>query len=110
MIKVGINLLPAFMAAICHTGVAYSQDASRLTLEEVVVTAQKTSESLGDVAIAISALPAVNLEDFGADNLLNVANSVPGVVFSRATGGLALIIRGLGSPAGTQSFALLSYG
>ena len=49
-----------------------------------MVTAQKRAESLDDVPITISALSAENLEDFGVDNLFEVANLVPGVVFSRA--------------------------
>ncbi len=84
---------------------ASSTSMAQLVLEEVVVTAQKRSQSLGDVPITISALSGENLEEFGVDNLFEAANLVPGMVFSRAPDdGLALTLRGLGTPARTQSF------
>ncbi len=74
-------------------------------LEEVVVTAQKRAQSLQDVPITVSALSGDNLEDFGVSDLFEAANLVPGMVFSRAPDdGLALTLRGLGTPARTQSF------
>ncbi len=104
MMKVGSILLPVLTSATFYTG-AVSAAGSVNVLEEIVVTAQKRAESLDDVPITISALSAENLEDFGVDDLFEVANLVPGVVFSRAPDdGLALTIRGLGTPARTQSF------
>jgi len=105
MMKLRNYLLVVAVMAIGYTGSAYSQERDDLVLEEIVVTAQKRSESLSDVPITISALSGENLEDFGVDTLFEVANLVPGVVFSRAPDdGLALTIRGLGTPARTQSF------
>jgi len=84
---------------------ASSTSWGQVMLEEVVVTAQKRAQSLTDVPITISALSGDNLEEFGVDNLFEAANLVPGMVFSRAPDdGLALTLRGLGTPARTQSF------
>ncbi|MDO8863930.1 TonB-dependent receptor [Haliea sp. E1-2-M8] len=75
------------------------------TLEEVVVTAQKREQSVQDIPITVNALTGETLSDFGVDNLFKLADLVPGMVFSRAPDdGLALTLRGLGTPARTQSF------
>ena len=74
-------------------------------LEEIVVTAQKREQSLSDVPVTVNALSGETLEDFDVDDLFEVANLVNGMVFSRAPDdGLALTLRGLGTPARTQSF------
>lgn len=75
------------------------------TLEEITVTAQKREESIQDVPITVNAISAESLEEFAINDLFEVANLVPGMVFSRAPDdGLALTLRGLGTPARTQSF------
>lgn len=74
-------------------------------LEEITVTAQKREQSLQDVPITVTAIDGATLEEFGIDDLFELANLVPGMVFSRAPDdGLALTLRGLGTPARTQSF------
>lgn len=96
--------LATLLSATTTTGAAAQTDSPR-ALEEVVVTAQKRAESLQDVPVTVNALSSENLVDAGAENLFEVANLVPGMVFSRAPDdGLALTLRGLGTPARTQSF------
>ena len=74
-------------------------------LEEVVVTAQKRAESVQDIPVTVTAISNQTLNDFGVDSLFELADLVPGMVFSRAPDdGLALTLRGLGTPARTQSF------
>ena len=95
-----ISLTVASMLAGLLTG-----GAQAAALEEIVITAQKREQSLQDVPVTVNALSGENLEDFGVDDLFDVANLVPGMVFSRAPDdGLALTLRGLGTPARTQSF------
>jgi len=84
-----------------------AQDGSDMdfSLEEIVVTAQKREQSLGDVPVVVNVLSREAIEEYNIDDLFELANFVPGVVFSRAPDdGLALTIRGLGTPARTQSF------
>jgi iron complex outermembrane receptor protein len=82
--------------------VPFSQAA---VLEEVIVTAQKKAESLQDVPVTVATYSGEDMEDFGVDDLFEMANMVQGMVFSRAPDdGLALTLRGLGTPARTQSF------
>ena len=96
------NLVIGSTIAIGATGNVFGQE--RL-LEEIVVTSQKRAQSLQDVPITVAALSEENLSEFGIDNLFEAANLVPGMVFSRAPDdGLALTLRGLGTPARTQSF------
>jgi len=75
------------------------------TLEEITVTAQKREESIQDIPLTVNAITAESLEEFAINDLFEVASLVPGMVFSRAPDdGLALTLRGLGTPARTQSF------
>lgn len=93
------------LVALSTMAALASPTALSAVLEEVVVTAQKRTESLQDVPITITALSSEALSDFGIDSLFELADLVPGMVFSRAPDdGLALTLRGLGTPARTQSF------
>ena len=97
--------LAAFVSSGVVTEVAAQEAPTSRVLEEILVTAQKRSQSLQDVPVTVNALSEENLTDFGVDDLFEVADLVPGMVFSRAPDdGLALTLRGLGTPARTQSF------
>jgi len=101
---VAVTLASAVAAGASFGALAEDASSSRV-LEEVIVTAQKRAQSLQDVPVTVSALSEGDLADFAIDNLFEVANLVPGMVFSRAPDdGLALTLRGLGTPARTQSF------
>lgn len=73
------------------------------TLEEVVVTAQKTEESLQDTPVAVSAFTSLALENKGIDNIAQVANFAPNLVFdttspvSGLSSGAVVYIRGIGN-------------
>jgi len=82
-----------------------AENSGAFTLEEVVVTAQKRAQSIQDIPLTVNAVSGEDLSDFGVDNLFKLADLIPGMVFSRAPDdGLALTLRGLGTPARTQSF------
>ena len=96
------SVLLVTIAAVCT---AHAVEAGDSTIEEIVVTAQKREQSIQDVPLTVNALTSETLDDFDVDDLFEVANLVPGMVFSRAPDdGLALTLRGLGTPARTQSF------
>jgi len=57
----------------------FAAAAQQATLEEVIVTAQKRSQSAQDVPIAISALSSEMITDTGVDNLTQVLPMLPGV-------------------------------
>src|SRR5882757_5692884 len=71
--------------------------AAEDTLEEIVVTAQKRSENLQDVPIAISAVTGDKLAALGANNITALAEVTPGLQMSSSQGLLAPRIRGVGS-------------
>ena len=72
-------------------------DADFAVLEEVVVTARKTSEQLLDVPLAITAFTAEAIESRGISNLDDVAAFTPGLTFSNVLGEFlpAPVIRGV---------------
>jgi iron complex outermembrane recepter protein len=66
-------------------------------LEEVFVTAQKRSEDLQEVPIALTALTAAQLESRGIANVYDLASLAPNLQISRATAnttGAQIAIRG----------------
>jgi iron complex outermembrane recepter protein len=95
---------PLFAAVTLATVVASptvtaQSEEDRLSLEEVVVTARRRSESLQDVPIAVTALTGDMLTLKGASDITELAQSVPSVTLepSRATNTtLTAFIRGVG--------------
>ncbi|MDM3871400.1 TonB-dependent receptor [Porticoccus sp. W117] len=86
------KLSAAIIAATFVPGVSYA------TLEEVVVTATKRSESLQDVPIAVSALGELALEQLGVETFTDYLVQLPGVTAGGSGPGQATIyIRGLAS-------------
>lgn len=84
---------------------ASSTEANQVKLEVIEVSAQKRVQSLQEVPVTVNAINGDMLDKYGVDDLFKAADLVPGMVFSRAPDdGLALTLRGLGTPARTQSF------
>jgi iron complex outermembrane recepter protein len=74
-------------------------------LEEVVVTAQKRAESAQDVPMSIDTVSAEEMSRANVRDLFQIADYVPGMVFSRAPDdGLGLTFRGIGTLARSQAF------
>jgi len=88
------NCLPALLAALGFVTTATAQDLA--TLEEIVVTATKRSESLRDVPIAVSAIKAEDITARGLTQYADYLSSVPGVHFQDAGPGQSrVLIRGI---------------
>ncbi|MFI4933675.1 MAG: TonB-dependent receptor [Caulobacterales bacterium] len=74
-------------------------------LGEIIVTAEKRSESVQRVPATVTAQVGEVLQRQGVKDLFQAITTVPGAVFSRAPDdGLALTFRGLGSTARPQAF------
>jgi len=74
-----------------------------VTLEEVLVTAQKRSERLIDVPLSVSVLSSTELANLGATQLRDFANTIPGLSYTSTGAGQAtLSLRGVttGVPIG----------
>ena len=77
-------------------------DAATMTIEEIVVTAQRREENQQDVPIAVTALDSQFLLDTDAQTLQDLNGAVPGFVSTRTVGYSAapLTIRGIGGANG----------
>lgn len=85
--------------AAAVTAALFSLPAAASTLEEVVVTAQKRSESLQDVPIAVSAFSATQLNELAVRDLRQLTGYIPGVELFDDRGASSQptwIIRGVG--------------
>ncbi len=70
------SILSSAIAVSCVT--AYANDAKPLAVEEVVVTAQKRSQSLQDVPIAVQAVTADTMRQNGISTLSDMSSISPG--------------------------------
>ena len=92
-------ILPACASMACLFALTATaqNDAQSGVLEEVFVTAQKRSENLQEVPIALTALTAAQLESRGIANVYDLASLSPNLQISRATAnttGAQIAIRG----------------
>ncbi|MEO5938846.1 MAG: TonB-dependent receptor [Sphingomonas sp.] len=74
-------------------------DDNRSELPDIVVTAQKRSERLQDVPVAVSVVSGDTLTKLSTNNIEDAARLVPALTFVKGTTGLnsALFLRGLGT-------------
>ena len=80
LIRMGWRLA-AVGLAIMAAGGAVAQTTGN-QIEEVVVTAQRRSESLQDVPLSITALGAATLEERSVDSFIDYAGQVPSLAFA----------------------------
>lgn len=85
------------MILVLNAASASAQDAQ---LEDIVVTAQKRTENLQNVPIAMSAVTAENLSAAGINRMEDLSVSVPGFSVTRQGNATQLYIRGVGSTGG----------
>ncbi|NND83365.1 MAG: TonB-dependent receptor [Gammaproteobacteria bacterium] len=83
--------------ATAFTGVHAAQ------LEEIVVTAQKRTESLQDIPISITTISGDKIEQAGIGNLEDLSAYVPNLMLSENAVATSIIMRGIG-PGANQSF------
>lgn len=70
-----------------------------MAIEEIVVTAQKRSENLQDVPIAVSAFTAETRQVIGADNMQDFTKFTPGLTYSGSDD--RVFVRGVGRQTNT---------
>ncbi|HEY6643928.1 TonB-dependent receptor [Povalibacter sp.] len=68
--------------AAATPGIAVAQEATAERIEEVLVTAQRRTQSLQDVPIAIQVVDGTLIKDVAAENLGDLNGFVPGLVIS----------------------------
>lgn len=87
------NRLLALVAGVSSLCTLPISQAQTLALEEVVVTAQKRSQSLQDVPIAVSALSAQSLADAGIQTMEDVSRHVPTLEVQKNTSSVSTNFR-----------------
>ena len=77
-------------------------------LEEVIVTAQKRTESLQDVAISIAVVSGAELAALNKTQIADLSRLVPGFTFAESTSdaGRNILIRGIGTNSFSRSVDL----
>lgn len=86
------KLISTLVAALCVPGVVRAA-----ALEEVVVTAQKRTESINDVGLSISAATSDQLQALGVTDTADLVKVAPGLVFTASQNGTPLYsLRGVG--------------
>ncbi len=88
------RLLATAVALALGAGTAQAQQPAG-TLEEIIVTAQKRTESLQDVPVAVSALSGVKIEEQGITTIENLRNFVPTLWMTETAIGNNIAIRGV---------------
>lgn len=107
-------LAAALLSIISTQGAQVNaEETSALTLEEIVVTAQRRTQSLQDVPIAVNAISADQLEQSGVASLEDVSKIAPGLSIGDNGGapdkviglrGLATATLGVGVEASTATY------
>ena len=103
------STLVALLLSTAVAAPAWAQEAAPPPDEsgvgDIVVTAQKRSESAQRIPVSVDSVGGEALARAGVKDLFQAVTLVPGVVFSRAPDdGLALTFRGLGTAARPQAF------
>lgn len=105
-----VGRLPSVVAvvgmSVCLTQVCPAQSSGSAAsdtaedssvLGEVVVTAQKRSENMQDVPIAVSAVSSVQLEKAGITDIVSLRLLVPSLNTTNTEGRLTMSLRGIGT-------------
>lgn len=78
-----------------------SADQGNVGVEDIVVTAQRRTERLQDVPVAVQALSASALEQRGISRTFDLPNAIPGLSVNRAANVLVYFLRGVGNSSQT---------
>lgn len=78
-------------------GQAVLAKESEVQMEEIIVTAQKRTQNLQDVPIAITALSSQTLDNLGISESQDIPLAAPGLHFARQSAGAVVFLRGVGN-------------
>lgn len=103
--SIGVSILAWSAIGALTTGPAYAQStntgaadaSSEAKLEDIIVTAQKRSERLQDVPIAVTAVKGEQLSALGVESAVDLRVAAPSLNSTNSNGYFASSIRGVGS-------------
>ena len=87
------------LSALIPTDAAAQDAADKVSVEEVVVTAQRRAENIQNVPISIQAFSGDKLEAAGVTGVEQLQMMTPGLTMSRSATASTPFIRGIGSAA-----------
>ncbi|MCY4198723.1 MAG: TonB-dependent receptor [Gammaproteobacteria bacterium] len=100
----GTTICACLIALVVTSPVVPAPAFAQQIIEEMVVTARKRNENLQDVPAAVAAFNAVELEERGIDNLIEIGRLTPNITVNETTGvvagALQVYIRGIGYDPG----------
>ncbi|MEQ8507735.1 MAG: TonB-dependent receptor [Rhodospirillaceae bacterium] len=108
-LKGSLLLSAAMAAAVPMTFNVAPAHAQGIALEEIIVTTRKREENLLDIPVSIVAISADQLDNYGLNDLEDIAKIVPGLTFDRSVSqnDYRPAIRGLQAEQGRTSVGLL---
>ncbi|MEQ9111008.1 MAG: TonB-dependent receptor [Rhodospirillaceae bacterium] len=108
-LKGSLLLSAAMAAALPMTFNVAPAHAQGIALEEIIVTTRKREENLLDIPVSIVAISADQLDNYGLNDLEDIAKIVPGLTFDRSVSqnDYRPAIRGLQAEQGRTSVGLL---
>lgn len=94
------SLLAVLMSAVSQGVIvqdAMAGDSTGVYLEEIIVTAERRSENIQDIAASISAITGSKIEELGVRDVNDLQNFIPGLTIkSQSIGTTKFNIRGVG--------------
>ena len=94
---IGLLALPALAQATAPATAQAPAAATENTIDEIVVTAQRTAQSLQDVPVAVTAFSAEMLQRQQIQNPLDLQLTLPNITFTKGNfTGSSFTIRGIG--------------
>ncbi|WAC59520.1 TonB-dependent receptor [Brevundimonas sp. SL130] len=112
MTSVAVLALAAVSAASAQDTEPDAQTRSdgQATLDEIIVTAQRRSESLQRAAVAVSAVSGEALANAGVNEITGLTRMVPSLVVQPSGGNTAFYLRGVGTlPANAFAENAIAY-
>jgi iron complex outermembrane recepter protein len=100
-----------YRLSLLSASIIAANSVSAAQLEEIVVTAQKRTESSQDVPISISAFSGNTIESLGIADTEELALVAPGLNITQSGVGSVVFMRGIGNPdsSGGQEAAVATY-
>lgn len=96
--------MPVLPASTAEAQAQASTPSAAGGLEEIVVTAQRRSENLQNVPIAVTAVSATQLARAGVSDVLDLRSAVPTLNITNSNNELSTSLRGLGSTGVAPGF------
>jgi iron complex outermembrane recepter protein len=98
--RLTITVSAAALLLTAAPALAQTVETTPVTVEDIIVTAQKREESIQDVPIAVSAFSAENLDAMKIEGGSELMRAIPNVTFSKSNFSMYnFAIRGIGTKA-----------